>query len=189
MIEYAFPTPIYHNRVSDFNNIQSKITNSLSKIDFDYNSKWGKTHLISSNLSERELKRRRLQPLLKEIDVHLKEYCLQLNFILESYNMCGWFAKFGKDNYAHLHHHATADIAGVYYYKTNGLDGTLYFESPNQFLPISKCYSRSPVCTWEHTPMEGKIILFPGWLQHAVTPLNVDDERISFSFNIYMTGK
>ena len=98
MIEYAFPTPIYHNRVSDFNNIQSKITNSLSKIDFDYNSKWGKTHLISSNLSERELKRSGLQPLLKEIDVHLKEYCLQLNFILESYNMCGWFAKFGKDN-------------------------------------------------------------------------------------------
>ena len=187
MIEYAFPTPIYHNRVGDFDNIQSKITHSISKLDFDYNPKWGKTHLITPTLTQKEMKRCGLNSLLSEIDIHLYQYCSDLNFDLKSYDICGWFSKFGKDNYAHLHHHGTADFAGVYYYRGNGEDGLLMFEAPNPYLAHSKCYSNSPVCSWKHTPLEGKILIFPGWLQHAVIPLTTNDERISFSFNVYVS--
>ena len=46
------------------------------------------------------------------------------------YNRKSWINEFRKGSYAHEHHHSTADISGVYYYQTNGNDGSLFFESP-----------------------------------------------------------
>jgi len=36
-------------------------------------------------------------------------------------------------------------------------------------------------------PAEGKMIMFPGWLQHQVEANESDDARISVAFNIWMT--
>ena len=37
---------------------------------------------------------------------------------------------------------------------------------------------------FEHEPMEGKLIIFPGWLLHGVRQNSTDNTRISLSFNI-----
>ena len=39
-----------------------------------------------------------------------------------------WMTSFGKDDYARTHSHATCDICGVYYYKTEMSEGDLLFE-------------------------------------------------------------
>ena len=36
-----------------------------------------------------------------------------------------------------------------------------------------------------YTPKEGKILLFPGWLEHGVKTNLTDNVRMSLSFNVY----
>ena len=37
--------------------------------------------------------------------------------------------------------------------------------------------------TWEVTPEEGKLMIWPSWLLHYVKPNLSDDTRISIAFN------
>tara|TARA_B100002019_G_scaffold64053_1_gene54890 strand:- start:43 stop:669 length:627 start_codon:yes stop_codon:yes gene_type:complete len=99
------------------------------------------------------------------------------------YDRKSWINTFKKNSYAHIHSHSTADISGVYYYQTTGKDGNLFFETP----------VRESTCTdaWVHlsnrcnAPAEvGKMILFPGWLNHGVSQNFTNDDRISISWNI-----
>ena len=94
-----------------------------------------------------------------------------------------WFAKFNKGHYAHIHSHGHADIAGVYYFQTNNEDGTIFFEAPSKCMANAKCY-RPP--RYEQRAEAGKILFFPGWLEHGVTTNTSDESRISLSFNIWL---
>ena len=77
-------------------------------------------------------------------------------------------------------------MAGVYYYKTNGEDGDIFFESSNLNLESSLCYYKLAE-RWKHKPIEGKILLFPGWMKHGIMTNTTEDSRISLSFNIQFT--
>ena len=188
MIEHLYSTPLYYNAVNDYKTINYHIDKIIDKVDFK-TGVWGATHAISTDFGELStpnhiLKKFGLRKLEKEIHKHLEEYCDELGFKMPSYRCLSWFSKFEKGNYAHIHHHGHHDISGVYYYKTNGEDGKIFFETPNPFLDTQLCY-RSYGETWEHKPQEGKILLFPGWLRHGVRTNETDNTRISLSFNIY----
>ena len=143
-----------------------------------------KFEIMTCLTKQHDLKTIKRNSSVKEIHKHLEEYCDELGFKMPSYRCLSWFSKFEKGNYAHIHHHGHHDISGVYYYKTNGEDGKIFFETPNPFLDTQLCY-RSYGETWEHKPQEGKILLFPGWLRHGVQTNETDNTRISLSFNIY----
>ena len=90
---------------------------------------------------------------------------------------------FQKGNYAHIHKHGFSDISGVYYYRTNGSDGDIFFETPVTETGCSKFWINHSL-TFNIAPEKGLIILFPGWLSHGVRTNTTDDQRISLSFNI-----
>jgi uncharacterized protein (TIGR02466 family) len=46
-------------------------------------------------------------------------------------------------------------------------------------------YNTFSSATYTINPVEGKLIIFPAWLEHEVLPTNTDEERISISFNSY----
>ena len=85
--------------------------------------------------------------------------------------------------YAHTHDHGAADLSGVYYFKTNGNDGDLYFDSPVAQLKSSFVFNKSSRVFYK--PKIGKLILFPGWLSHGVFQNTTTENRVSVSFNIY----
>jgi len=128
-----------------------------------------------------------LHKVKKIIDHHLRVYCSELNFPIRDYELNTWFSLFKKGNYAHIHNHGLADISGVYYYKTNGKDGKIFFESPNPHFDTSRCYFWKGYRR-EYDPEEGHILLFPSWLRHGVETNQTDDVRISLSFNIKFKG-
>ena len=192
MIEHLYSTPLYCNIVNDYKTVNYHIDKIIDKVDFK-TGVWGaSTHAISTDFGERStpniLKEFGLRKLEKEIHKHLEEYCDELGFEMPSYRFLSWFSKFEKGNYAHIHNHGHFDISGVYYYKTNGEDGKIFFETPNPFLDTKICYLRHGG-EWDHTPEVGKILLFPGWLRHGVKTNETDNTRISLSFNIYFDHK
>lgn len=97
-------------------------------------------------------------------------------------------------NRHHTHPHAL--WSGVYYVHAPDDCGLLYFTDPrpqaNVLTPYFDARRRHPD-TWNevfYQPREGRLIMFPAWLVHAVHPnLSTQKgeagERISVSFNFY----
>ena len=46
-MEHMFATKVYHSLVSDYQVINNQIEKRIDEVDFQYVSKWGKTHLLS----------------------------------------------------------------------------------------------------------------------------------------------
>ena len=194
-VENWFATPIYCDGIdtATFEIVQTEfnavVDDLKSKNKFQKNPNWeSNTHKITDpTFKENILVDYELPEFEKELQRHLYSYMFQVNSewdgikdfeVIES-----WLTQTSKGEYAHNHSHGSADIAGVYYVKTNGKDGDLFLNNPNIPLSHSYAFSNLPVTVF-HPPQEGKIVLFPGWIEHGVKVNNTDNERISFSFNI-----
>ncbi len=97
-------------------------------------------------------------------------------------------------NRHHTHPHAL--WSGVYYVQAPDDCGLLYFTDPRPQTQILTPYfdpRRRHPNTWNevfYQPLEGRLIVFPAWLVHAVHPNLSEEEgeageRISVSFNFY----
>lgn len=82
------------------------------------------------------------------------------------------------------HTHQDSSITGTYYYQTNGEDGDFTFETPNPYTQLEIFPYGEMVQKYSNVqPKVGKIILFPGWVNHRVEVNKTDHTRISISFN------
>jgi uncharacterized protein (TIGR02466 family) len=181
-----FIPPIYSSSITDVEIVQREIDSVLDSIEFDYLPHWGKTHKMSNTPRSDTFEVMGLRSLSAEIDFHVREYCHITNIQYRRYRTVGWFTLMQENDYAHTHLHGDADIAGVYYYKTNGKDGDLFFEHPLLNVLLSNpIYSGMINQRHYHSPAVGKILMFPGFLPHGITRNTTDADRISISFNIH----
>lgn len=176
---------------------QSSIDDIIDKVEFiPAPSHWGKTHSLSkpANYETAEdqyvalfeddvISRYGLEDLHTEIDNLAKEFCNLYGLRYGKYKRTSWFTLFEKGNYAHVHNHMCASISGCFYYKTNGNDGNIFFKTPLPQISSSPAYAGAPT---RHAVQvtNGKMILFPGWLDHGVMTNETDEKRISLAFNI-----
>lgn len=101
-----------------------------------------------------------------------------------------------KYAYNRHHTHPHALWSGVYYVQVPENAGLLYFTDPRPQAQVLTPYydpQRRRADTWPevyYQPQEGRLIVFPAWLVHAVQP-NLSEQpgregdRISVSFNFY----
>lgn len=96
--------------------------------------------------------------------------------------------------YNRHHSHPHALWSGVYYAQTPPNSGLMYVTDPRAQAQVQPPYydpKRRKAETWNeiyYQPQAGRLIVFPGWLQHAVQPNlseepGPDGDRISISFN------
>jgi uncharacterized protein (TIGR02466 family) len=101
-------------------------------------------------------------------------------------------------NRHHTHPHAL--WSGVYYVQTPPECGQLYFSDPRsqtQIMPPYYDLQHRPANTWHevhYQPIEGRLVVFPAWLPHAVQPnmtrlVDAQGDRISVSFNFHQRRK
>jgi len=188
----AFPTPIYETLLQDEvveQQFKLVVDDLKSKNEFALNLTTECQYLSDPTFSKSLFDSYDLSRFKMYLEYHIKQYVKMVvptyvtnrkyDFDIET----SWLTLNKKGHYSHLHHHADADISGVYYVKTNGNDGELIFENPNRLITTSYLLN-----TWQesmhYVPQEGKLILFPGWLIHRVNKNETDNERISFSFNV-----
>ena len=90
-------------------------------------------------------------------------------------------------SYNKSHTHPQSDISGVYYVKVpEGDCGRLVVQDPRQAYSYGSRFfvERYSGGSTEIDPIEGKMYLFPSSLEHFVLSNNVDEDRISISFNL-----
>jgi uncharacterized protein (TIGR02466 family) len=102
-----------------------------------------------------------------------------------------WINVNPKDAYNNLHDHPESVLSGVYYVQANAKSGRLRFRDPRS----AKRMAPWPIATgvktdkrhWDKvnlSPIEGRMVMFPSWLEHEVEPNQSDQARISVSFNL-----
>lgn len=184
MLKYPFHVTPYYCVVIENDKLQKEIQSVLEKIKFQYNPGWGKTQQLSDYSFESNIIDEFDMEVLKEcFKPHIQNYCESLQFKLDKFNYTtSWFTLNQKNDYSHSHNHV-ADISGCYYFKTNGDDGNIFFRHPLNFLAINRNYDSFAFLVKEK-PQIGKLLLFPGWMEHGVERNTTESDRISLSFNI-----
>jgi len=185
-IELVFSTPLLAKMVENKHEIQREFELIKDRLVFKYIEILGKTHkLYPEHFSNDVLETLGMSKMIEAIDLALREYCSALEHSPGQYKMTSWFTSFDEKDYGNVHDHGNAHISGCYYYKTNGNDGNIFFLTPAKASAASSiCFQKHHSIAWEHQPIEGKMLLFPGWLLHGVRPNNTKSQRISLSFNI-----
>lgn len=187
VIEKLWPTPVLATICDNTEAIQKEIDAIYSDIKFYPAPKdWGRTHQLSDpTFTQNFIEYYRLTELKRTIQYNLKNYCHEIGFEYNTnYNMYSWMTSFSVNEHARIHDHGLADISGVYYYKTNEVDGDFFFTTPIPFARNSYCFNSEMTRVWKHTPKVGKMLLFPGWLEHGVMANETENLRHSISFNI-----
>ena len=92
------------------------------------------------------------------------------------------WASVHRDGGSHLQHvHPGSIVSGVYYSSVPDNAGCLLFDDPRD--PLPPFNERITI-----HPARGKLVMFPSWLTHQVTPTTGQEPRVSWSFNVLNGG-
>ena len=105
-----------------------------------------------------------------------------------------WFSANSNGGFNQIHNHAGAFISGTFYIKVpNGAGEITFYKNHYEEYAVSGAapivqHTAISGSTCRYEPREGRLILFPGYLQHAVMPTTGNEERVSLSFNMSITN-
>lgn len=182
-VENIFPTKVYSTFIDNVEEVQHEISNIIDRVDFLKSGKLRGYANMITDVQKDAIQDYGLDKTYATIHKHLKLYCEELDFAFRPFRLYSWFTKNEPGDYLQIHHHNDVDITGTYYFKSSGEDGEFFFESPVIAAPHSLCYSSQHTRIYSQ-PKTGKLILFPGWINHGVLKNTSNDDRIGLSFNI-----
>jgi hypothetical protein len=182
-IEHIFPTKIYSTTIENVDEVQLEISKILDTIDFLQSGKLRGYANKITDVQRDAITDYHLDITYTTITDHLKLYCEELGFSFRPFKLYSWFTKNDPGDYLQIHHHNDVDITGTYYFQSTGDDGELFFESPVGPAPHSLCFSGEHTRIYSQSKT-GKLILFPGWINHGVLKNTSSSTRIGLSFNV-----
>jgi uncharacterized protein (TIGR02466 family) len=193
-VHALFPTLIYEHQgtVQETFLVQDEIKKKLPVIEqtdiFENPPGWFDG--VQTNIKSRSntINDFGLVHLKKYIESHVKKYIDQTQawHPVPVALRHSWINKTGKDQGQEWHQHQDAYISGTYYYQTTGKDGVFSIMNAIPWMQ-QEMFPFGNVSAKHHdiTPAVGKLLLFPGWLLHAVEKNKTEDTRISISFNLH----
>jgi uncharacterized protein (TIGR02466 family) len=101
--------------------------------------------------------------------------------------MWGWAVSYKAGDSQGLHVHPGANISGVYYVAAppatleRGESGKISFYDPRPRANMNQLAFQST--RHREAPVPGDMILFPSWLEHAVSPFQGAGARVCIAFN------
>jgi uncharacterized protein (TIGR02466 family) len=189
-IQYAADIPLFEGKLrkNSFLTVQNEIEHAIKEFEktdsFKQHPVWKSHHLTDLHFNENFIKKYNCKFLEEEIFNAVDAYLIAVGSnLVNSQISQSWVTKSYHKEYAHVHNHGFSDIAGVYYFKTIGNDGDIYFPYPHT-VTTTTSYLQHNIKELSIRPEVGKLILFPGWLKHGVRTNSTEHERISLSFNL-----
>jgi len=132
--------------------------------------------------------RRELSQLVECIDAALERVLGFLKISHSGFEITGCWANVNAAGASHRsHRHPNNFLSGVYYVRAPAGADSINFHDPR----VQAGIIRPPVTalTAQNTDMvvtrvrDGRLLVFPAWLEHSVSPNEAATERISVSFN------
>ncbi|MEZ5489828.1 MAG: TIGR02466 family protein [Gammaproteobacteria bacterium] len=93
-----------------------------------------------------------------------------------------------------IHYHANCHFSGVYYISLKAPEcGSIFFRDPRVASRMFTYPATEPTdFTTEEVfmpPEEGRMYVFPGWMEHGVEENKSDQDRVSIAFNVLATPR
>ena len=115
----------------------------------------------------------------------LKEFSRQLDYNFDCTCHDPWLNHYTRDSFQEVHNHAEHDFAAVFFMNEGEDFSKLYFYdsigmSQSRWAKILPRYCNT---TRMFDTQKGKVIMFPGWLDHGVTRHQSDTTRITMACN------
>lgn len=189
MLEHHFATPIYWYSpnaferkllLDEFKLKKSLIDNNLQTVEqYEYDKPRKTDQYHQSNAFETY----QLEKTKEYIDTHIRRFNRLMKYkTIDAVCERAWLNKVDTGDSQIWHSHGITRVVGTLYYQVEA--GDIEFKTPNPFTragmwPIDERYS--PVIS--RTPKPGDLGLWPGWLEHRVTPNTSDVSRYSISFD------
>jgi len=173
------------------------------EINFIENLRYKKTHNVTTrdtgvkvSQSENVLEYKQLKRIKNFFIEKIEEY---KNNLLEIKNelklVQSWTTYNVKGTSHHAHNHPNTFISLVYYVKCSEQGGDIVFELPKSRLQEGfnfnyniKRFNIYNSTTWRILTKTGRIVIFPGWIQHYSTPQETDEKRIILGANFFLQG-
>ena len=182
-----FRISIYENKLNINNSKLIKYILNLKKQSKGVN----KTNITGWQSNNLNLTESIFKELNNEISNNFLKYINQIPLKNDFKISSMWANVNSYKDYNVAHDHGSSVISGVFYIKTPKQCGNIFFKHPfsqiinNVWYGSVKENSYYNSTSFKIEPVENKLILFPGWLEHGVeSNLNKKEPRISISFNI-----
>ena len=192
MIERLFSTPIF---IHDFEpgavyKIHSEIEQALPKIQEQKSKSLDAGSVVSTfkfNSDEfaGDIDRFDLKILKEALTEAAHAYAYSIGYKGSYLKLDGsWFNFFEPGDFYYDHIHPGVKVAGVYYYKTTGVDGNIRFTNPNPHMHFGNwpADGLEEECIY-YPPKVGRVMLWPAWMSHRVEINQGSADRISIGVN------
>lgn len=135
----------------------------------------------------------------KDINIRILQVCERIgesqHFIPNlDYKLQAWvnISPPGASN--KIHYHANCHFSGVYYISLKAPEcGSIYFRDPRVASRMMSYPATQPteftVGEVRMTAEEGRMYVFPGWLEHGVDVNESNSDRVGISFNVLATPR
>ena len=190
-----FPSIIHQFDVNGFSEIKDKLIDYVydcKKNDSEGRGEWQSITFSFNDKDKKDILQSFLTNCLSEFPPIKKSVNLSMRAWVNISKPGGYLAK---------HHHPDCNLAGVLWIKAPQNSGDIVFDSPKTFDPFLQLAKNREIDSYtddfknkfniysdyDFPPTEGRILIFPSYLEHQVRENKSNKDRISVSFNIKLS--
>lgn len=188
--QFLWATPLFQGHISE------ELRRDTNDLVLDHYNKSTKDKDPSWTSNDNLQTLSQFDPLMEQLLKFSRECLNSLTIEFNKcYIPCMW-ANVAPVGVAHqTHNHPNCLFSGVLYLQTpEGCAGTVFTDPRPASKVLRPSYNDPSVNVlgqdFFSSPSEGKMVLFPGWLEHGVlnVPYNANEQRITLSWNIMIKG-
>ena len=190
-----FPSIIHQFDVNGFSEIKDKLIDYVydcKKNDSEGRGEWQSITFSFNDKDKKDILQSFLTNCLSEFPPIKKSVNLSMRAWVNISKPGGYLAK---------HHHPDCNLAGVLWIKALQNSGNIVFHNPRTFDPFLQSAKKREIDSYtddfknkfniysdyDFPPTEGRILIFPSYLEHQVRENKSNKDRISVSFNIKLS--
>ena len=188
-----FPVPVFEQKLENYTKINSELETYIYDLkknnpEGQKKSNAGGWHSPFFNMRETEPVKKFIASFMKYIPEIMTDH-MGWQIKKERITITDmWSIVNSKNTFNVQHTHPNSLLSAAYYVKAKKNSGQIKFYDPKEmkvmYHPPIKTYNEISAEVIKIEPEEGKLLLFPSYLYHAVDENLSDDDRIVISFNL-----
>ena len=192
-IHKFFPVPVFEQKLENYKDLNPELENFIYDLkknnpEGQKKSNAGGWHSPFFNINESEPVKKLISSFIKFLPEIMTEH-MGWRINKEKITILDMWSVVNKKNTFNVQHsHPNSLLSAAYYVKAKKNSGNIKFFDPKEMKtmyhpPIQK-FNEISAEIIKIEPEEGKLLLFPSYLNHAVEENLSDEDRIVISFNL-----
>ena len=192
-IHKFFPVPVFEQKLENFESLNLELENYIYELkkkdpDGQKRSNAGGWHSPFFNINESAVIKKFISSFKDSLPVIMSDHMGWYTNKEKIKILDMWSIINSKNTFNVQHNHPNSLLSAAYYVKAKKNSGQIKFFDPKEmkvmYHPSISKFNEISAEVVKIEPEEGKLLLFPSYLYHAVDENLSDEDRIVISFNL-----